>query len=130
MKTPPSIAALLLAFILLALVEHLHAAGFPSPAGASPLRSLRGVKPGASSAAIRQALGQPDLVLPPAVWVYWNFHTDRAEAVRRGLDTMVIRFEDDRAVDARIVSGAQVRALLDAHSARVALGAPTPLATP
>jgi hypothetical protein len=88
------------------------------------------VKPGASSAAIRQALGPPDLVLPPAVWVYWNFHTDRAEALRRGLDTMVIRFEGDRAVDARLVSGAQVRALLEAHAARVPLGVPTPPATP
>jgi hypothetical protein len=130
MKTHRPFATLLLVVILAPSVPVLRSAGPASPDPTVPLRSLRGVKPGASPAAIRQALGPPDLVLPPAVWVYWNFHTNRAEAARRGLDTMVIKFEHDRAVDARIVSGAQVRALLNAHTPRVELAPAAPSSGP
>jgi hypothetical protein len=84
------------------------------------LAALPTVRIGATPDAVRRSLGGPSQVLPPDVWVYWEFESGRPDAKRAGFDTLVVKFEHGRVAEARLVSGARVRALLAAHGVAVA----------
>lgn len=82
--------------------------------------SFAALRRGFTMSEVLFAVGAPDRRLPPATWVYADCTTTDPEARRAGYDTVLLRFEDGRLAELRLVSGADLRALLErvriAHS--------------
>jgi hypothetical protein len=64
---------------------------------------------GASRALIASKIGLPADRLSPDIWVYWNFQTTDETVNRRGYDTLLVTFVEDRAVGFKLVSAEPVK---------------------
>jgi hypothetical protein len=70
---------------------------------------------------IATRLGMPSQVFGPTLWIYREFFTRFRDADRRGYDTLVVIFADNRVVTMRVVNGEELDALLAAQRRAAAL---------
>lgn len=61
---------------------------------------------------VESLIGAPGDRLSRDVWVYWNFKTTDEDTNRRGYDTLLITFVDDRVVNLKVVSSGPVKQFL------------------
>ena len=73
------------------------------------------LRPGSSPDATRATLGEPDAMLGPLIWIYWNFGPNRDNPQ---FDTLVVAFESHRVLTVKITDGRIMRQLLAQAAAR------------
>lgn len=84
------------------------------------------IRRGSSRHEVLTKIGSPGTRLASNVWVYWNYRSNNLAAERRGLDTLILTFSDDRVTDMKIVNSDTLAAALNRRSeGRVAAGAMT-----
>ena len=116
--------------------------GAVSSAFAAPAASTSAVPPaqplwhqpefarGTPKDVVAKKLGMPSLVLPGQIWIYRDFHTQHQDAARRGFDTLLVQFSDNRVLAMRVISSVALDAILEAdrraQAAQVAASSPRP----
>ena len=93
--------------IVLGAVSQVAAADSPVIAfrdqPAAPVFSPELIQLGASRRDVESLLGAPPDRLNRDTWIYWEFKTTNEAGNRRGYDTLLIAFVEDRVVDLRVV---------------------------